>query len=288
MTNDELGRAYRDGAVVFQEGDQGDCMYVIQSGSVKIVKHTPEGDVHIATLKEGEIFGEMALFERLPRSATATAMGDTRLLTVDKKKFFASISRDPSLAFKILEAMSARTRRLSAEYTKLRNDKVEILKVALDLDQVCALILDEARQVVDADNGSVMLIDKDGETLKIVAAFGTERADKIELKVGDGIAGKVLESGQAQMINNVSVSPLFKPGGPELTSIVCVPLIIEKRRLGVLNLSTSSEKIFSLHDLKLIQVLASYSTIAINSALSFEELKEATEALTQVVNKLSS
>jgi hypothetical protein len=56
----------------------------------------------------------------------------------------------------------------------------------------------------------------------------------------------------------------------------------------VLNLSTTSDKIFNMHDLKLIQVLASYSTLAVNSALSFEELKEATEALTQVVNKLSS
>ena len=90
------------------------------------------------------------------------------------------------------------------------------------------------------------------------------------------------------MINNVSVNPQFKPGGPELASIVCVPLIVGERRLGVLNLSTSSDKIFSMHDLKLIQVLASYSTLAVNSALSFEELKEATEALTQVVNKLSS
>ena len=288
MGSDELGRKYRDGAAVFQEGDPGDCMYVIQTGSVKIVKPTPDGDVHIATLKEGEIFGEMALFERLPRSATATALGDTHLLTVDKKKFFASISRDPTLAFKILEAMSARTRRLNAEYSKLKSEKFDFLKVALDLEQVCSFILDEAKQVVDADNGSVMLIDKDGETLKIVAAFGTERAEKIELKVGDGIAGSVLESGQAQMINNVSVNPQFKPGGPALTSIVCVPMIVEDRRLGVLNLSTSSEKIFSMHDLKLIQVLASYSTLAVNSALSFEELKEATEALTKVVNKLSS
>ncbi|MDF1535082.1 MAG: cyclic nucleotide-binding domain-containing protein [bacterium] len=183
------------------------------------------GHVHIATLKEGEIFGEMALFERLGRSATATALGDTRLLTVDRKKFFAGISRDPTLAFKILEAMSARTRLLNTEYTKLKKQQFESLKAALDLDQVCALILDEARRVVDADNGSVMLIGKDGQTLRIVAAFGTERAEKITLKVGDGIAGKVL---------------------------------------------------------------ASYSTIAINSALSFEELKKATEALTRVVNRLSS
>jgi putative methionine-R-sulfoxide reductase with GAF domain len=288
MGSDELGIDFRDGETIFREGDPGECMYVIQKGSVNIVKDTPDGDVHIATLAEGEIFGEMALFERLPRSATAMASGDTHLLTVDKKKFFTSISRDPTLAFKILEAMSARTRRINTEYSRVRNEKFDFLKVALDLGQICTLVLKEAKQVVDADNGSVMLIDKDGETLKIVAAFGTEQAEKIQLKVGDGIAGTVLESGQAQMINNVSVNPHFKPGGTKLTSIVCVPLIVGERRLGVLNLSTSSEKIFNMHDLKLIQVLASYSTLAINSALNFEELKEAMEALTKIVNKLNS
>ena len=185
----ELGLNYDDGTVVFQEGDKGDCMYYISEGEVKISISSPDGDVLIATLGQGEIFGEMALFDRLPRSATATASGNTRILTIDKKKFFASISRDPTLAFKILEAMSQRTRRLNIEYTKTRNEKFEMLKVALDLKQVCALILEEARQAVDADNGSVMLVDKDGETLKISAAFGREQSEKVELKIGDGIAG---------------------------------------------------------------------------------------------------
>jgi CRP-like cAMP-binding protein len=288
MPDGELGLDYEDGAVIFREDDAGDCMYYISTGKVKISKSSPEGEVHIATLVKGEIFGEMALFDRLPRSATATASGETRLLTVDRKKFFTSINRDPTLAFKILEAMSKRTRRLNVQYTKTRNKKYEVLQVALDLEQVCALILEEARQAVEADNGSIMLLEKDSETLKIAAAFGTEQPEKIELKVGDGIAGKVLEAGQAQMINNVSVSPLFKPGGQAINSIVCVPLINENRKLGVLNLSSVTEKIFSMYDLKLIQVLASYSAIAIQSALSFEELKEATDALTSVVQKMSS
>lgn len=288
MPSGELGLKYDDGTVIFREDEPGECMYYISQGKVKISKSSPKGEVHIATLGEGDIFGEMAIFDRLPRSATATVFGETRLITVDKQKFLASISRDPTLAFRILEAMSTRTRLLNTQYTETRNRKFEILKAALDLQQVCVLILDEARQAVEADNGSIMLLDKDGETLKIAAAFGKEQPDKIEFKVGDGIAGKVLEAGQAQMINNVSVSPLFKPGGQAINSIVCVPLINEDRKLGVLNLSSVSDKIFNMYDLKLIQVLASYSAIAIQSALSFEELKEATDALTSVVQKLSS
>jgi CRP-like cAMP-binding protein len=284
----ELGQTFEDGTVIFRQGDEGNCMYFISQGKVKISISSPEGEILIATLKEGEIFGEMALFDRLPRSATAIASGKTRLLTIDKKKFLGSISRDPSIAFKILEAMSQRTRRLNTEYTKTRNEKFQFLKAALDLTQVCGLILEEARQAVEADNGSIMLLCKDGETLKIYAAFGQEQTDKIELKVGDGIAGKVLETGQAQMINNVSLNPLFKPGKHAINSIVCVPLVSDETKLGVLNLSSTTDKMFNTYDLKLIQVLASYSAIAIQSAISFEELKEAMEALASVVMKLTN
>lgn len=287
MPDGELGLSYNDGTVIFREDEPGDCMYYITRGQVRISKASPKGEVHIATLGEGEIFGEMSLFDRLPRSATATAVGEINLLTVDKKKFFASISRDPTLAFKILEAMSTRTRRLNDEYTKAMDRKFDVLNAALDLEQVCALILEEARQAVDADNGSIMLLEKDGETLTIAAAFGKEQPEKIELRVGDGIAGRVMESGQAQMINNVSLSPLFKPGGQAINSIVCVPLVNEERKLGVLNLSSVTDKIFSMYDLKLIQVLTSYSAIAVQSALSFDELKAATDALMNVVEKMT-
>ena len=286
MPSGELGRNFEDGAVIFREDDTGDCMYYISKGKVHISRNSTDGAVHIATLEEGEIFGEMSLFDRLPRSATATAYGETTLLTIDKNKFFTSVSRDPTLAFKILEAMSMRTRRLNAEYIKARHRKVEVLRVALDLDQISALILDDARQAVEADNGSIMLIDKDSETLNISTAFGKEESKKVELKVGDGIAGKVFETGEAQMINNVTVNPLFKPGGQAINSILCVPLINGNRKLGVLNLSRVSEKIFRMNDLKLIQVLASYSAIAIQSALDFIDLKNAAEDLSRVVDNL--
>lgn len=87
-------------------------MYVIQSGEVKITKKLVSDYTAIATLNAGEIFGEMALFDKLPRSATAMASGEARVLSIDKKKLFSTISQDPTLAFKIIETMSRRIRRL--------------------------------------------------------------------------------------------------------------------------------------------------------------------------------
>jgi CRP/FNR family cyclic AMP-dependent transcriptional regulator len=120
MADVGLGRLYADGEIICSEGDKGDGMYVIQSGKVKITKKAGPDGLEIAVLGKGEIFGEMALFDRMPRSATATAMGEARVLTVDKKKFFSIVSRDPTMAFKILESLSQRVRRLDDEVARLR------------------------------------------------------------------------------------------------------------------------------------------------------------------------
>lgn len=122
MSSGEVGKVYSDGEIIFKEGEQGNCIYVIQSGKVRIIKKDSSGERTIAVLENGELFGEMALFDKLPRSATARALGDARILSMDKKRLFAGISRDPTLAFKTLEAVSGRIRKLNDEIMKLKNE----------------------------------------------------------------------------------------------------------------------------------------------------------------------
>ena len=115
MNERELGKTYKDGEVICEEGEEREDMFVIQSGEVTVTKNTQGGEVAIRTLKAGEIFGEMALFDKLPRSATVKALGEARILTVDKKGFIPRVSKDPSLAFNILKSMSQRVRKLTEE-----------------------------------------------------------------------------------------------------------------------------------------------------------------------------
>jgi CRP/FNR family cyclic AMP-dependent transcriptional regulator len=123
MGSRDLGRIFSDGEVIFREGDPGDCMYVILEGKIRITKDGPSGDVQLVTLQEGELFGEISFFDRLPRASTATSVGKSYILTVDKKMFFSNITRDPTIAFKVLEAMSSRMRRLNSEYMKLNAER---------------------------------------------------------------------------------------------------------------------------------------------------------------------
>ena len=116
MYEGALGREYVDGEVICRQGEPGENMFVIQSGRVDVVID----DVLVTELTAGDLFGEMAIVERRPRSATVRARGPARVLTLDKRSFLRQVHEDPSLAYRILETMSRRVRRLDGELAELR------------------------------------------------------------------------------------------------------------------------------------------------------------------------
>lgn len=117
MKEGELGKVYQAGEVIVHQGDEGQCMYVIQEGRVDVLQHKEGQEVPLATLEEGDFFGEMALFDKEVRSATVRAAGPVRVLTVDRRTFLRRINEDPSLAFRIVEALCSRLRQLNEQYS---------------------------------------------------------------------------------------------------------------------------------------------------------------------------
>ena len=115
-----LGREYADQEVVCRQGETGNCMYVVQAGKVEILREEAGKEVILGELGIGEVFGEMAIFDRQPRSATVRAKGGARILTLDKRQFLRRVHEDPSLAFRILQGMSRRIRGLNEEVSRLR------------------------------------------------------------------------------------------------------------------------------------------------------------------------
>lgn len=100
------------GKIIFSEGDPGDVMYIIIEGEVEISKRTSlETSKTLITLKAGDIFGEMAVIEKKPRSATAIATKQSRLLSMDESLFFPMIEKNPDFAVKIVRVLSERVRR---------------------------------------------------------------------------------------------------------------------------------------------------------------------------------
>ena len=115
MVRGVLGKTYSDGEAIIQQGEMGDCMYVVQSGQVEVVQHSEHGEQHLAFLETGDFFGEMAVFEKEVRSATVQAAGEARVLKVDKKTLLRRIREDPLLAVNLLQTMSHRLRDLNVE-----------------------------------------------------------------------------------------------------------------------------------------------------------------------------
>ncbi len=111
MDSDKLGVLYKNGDTIIKQGTPGNCMYVIQKGKVEVVYESGEQEVKIAELSEPDFFGEMGLFEKDVRSCTVRALGEAKILTVDKKNFYTRIREDPTLAYRLLEKMSNRLRK---------------------------------------------------------------------------------------------------------------------------------------------------------------------------------
>lgn len=98
------------GETVFHEGDPGREMFVVLSGSVEIYRQTEGDKIHsLATLGQGEMFGEMALVAEGRRFASARALApETRLVRVDQARFVYLVSQQPAFALSVIRMMAER------------------------------------------------------------------------------------------------------------------------------------------------------------------------------------
>jgi CRP-like cAMP-binding protein len=104
-------RVYRADEVVFEEGSVGRQMYVVNAGRVHVLRRSDGRQVQVGTLGPGDIFGEMALVDDLPRSATVVAVEEnTRILEIDHALFIYLVGQQPTFALMVLKAISLRLR----------------------------------------------------------------------------------------------------------------------------------------------------------------------------------
>lgn len=140
-------KTYRRNTVIINAGDESDTFYFIDSGRVKVVIQDENGkEVILAMLGDGDYFGEMALFDAQPRSASVVTLQETRLCLISRREFRDSLAREPDLAIAIILGL---TRRLRAA-----NEQIESLafkdvygRVARILQQLAKEL--DGRLVVD-------------------------------------------------------------------------------------------------------------------------------------------
>lgn len=138
-------KVYEPGQVIIAEFEPGDCFYLIQSGNVQLVKCVNGASKNLDILKPGEFFGEMAILDKSPRSATCMAAGRVECLEFNKENFEILITGNPQIALILLKLFCKRI------YDQKRRFRILVVK---DLQARIAdvfLMLDEMNPVSKAD-----------------------------------------------------------------------------------------------------------------------------------------
>lgn len=229
--NEIFGSLYEKGDVIFRQGDLGDKMFIIQSGAVEIFKSEGRSETFLGILEKGDLLGEMALFDGQPRSASARAIGRTRLLPFTRNSLEKRLRQDPGVALHILRALTAKilrtTKRLreleksgqlesdsyearngeeaepdappTLEKERSQAEEIELDEPAFLWDVPEDIISLEAGQTLfrEGDPGDCMYLVKEG-WVEIIQAEGDERCSVVTFGPGDFFGEMALLNGNSR------------------------------------------------------------------------------------------
>jgi CRP/FNR family cyclic AMP-dependent transcriptional regulator len=145
----KFGKRFPAGAVLFREGDRGEEMYILQSGKVKISKKIRGVEKTLATLDKGEFFGEMAILNDKPRSASAETIEDCEMLVIDRKTFETLLRSNVEIAIRFIKRLADRLRET--------NDQMEALMIRDNTSRLVSLL---AKQVKEKKGSVSISIDE--------------------------------------------------------------------------------------------------------------------------------
>lgn len=137
--NNDLVRSYPQGTMIMAEHQRGQDMFIIQEGVVRITKVVDGAEVTLALLQKGDMFGEMALLEDKPRSASAIANEDCRLMTVNRANFLQMVSTQPQMISRLTTTLAERLWSMNRQLINTKiTDPVEKLidMLALQLEKL--------------------------------------------------------------------------------------------------------------------------------------------------------
>lgn len=212
---------HQGGEVVFCEGDQGDRLYIVLTGEVQVWKNHGSPDASLLSeYGPGRLFGEMALVDRLPRSATALVTQQTKLLYLSRQDFHGLVQRYPELAMSIMRSLSAivresndsfvadlnhRNRELQEAYEKLERTQQELIdhERLSNLGKMSDMILHDIRNPVAVLKGYATMLEQVADDPERVREFA--RRVSIEAQRLSHMAGELLDYARGEVRLDMSV-----------------------------------------------------------------------------------
>ncbi|AFY41717.1 ATP-binding protein [Nostoc sp. PCC 7107] len=148
------------------------------------------------------------------------------------------------------------------------------LTTSLDTRQIAQLVLQEMSQLIASSAGVLMLLSPDATTLEIIAEFGNF-FDHHPIASAKGIIGDIVQSGRAELVNDVQADPRLW-GKKNVNALICVPLRAKERILGAIAIGTNKIDAYKAEHLKLVSIFASQTAVAIEKAVLYEQSIQAT------------
>lgn len=140
--------------------------------------------------------------------------------------------------------------------------------------EVTELIVEQIKKIFKANNVTVMLLNEATDILETISLENEQLTLIPAQKAGAGIAGNVLVSGQAEIVNNANFDLRYVSQEPNVHSLICAPLIIQNKAIGVIKVFSEEYEEFTTEQLKLFSTLTSQAAAAIQTAHYYEKLKE--------------
>jgi CRP/FNR family transcriptional regulator, cyclic AMP receptor protein len=275
-------KEYGDGQAVFAEGDPGDSMYFIAKGCIRVEKRAQAtGVTHktLAVLEAGDYFGEMALLDQQPRSASAVAMGGARILRLSKAAFDEMQGKGGvagmSVLFAMIRTSSERIRRLSAQVV-VYDEVGKAIGESRDLQALLDVILQQLSAATFADWGMLVLRSQFSDRLELRGETNLTLTPPQREAVlnAQGFLGPVLQNPQDQLVASLDEQEPFKSCarlGFETASLLLSPITVEGRLLGLIVLGGNERSQFDLNALNLVRGVARQAAQAILNARHREE-----------------
>jgi diguanylate cyclase (GGDEF)-like protein len=191
---------YPGDSEIVREGDPGGSLLIVRAGEVRIVRERPVGEeVYICTFRPGDFFGEMSLFDGQPRSATARAVVDSRIIEIGGEPFMTAIAKTPKVALRVLAEIASRIRRTDETICELADEVYrEAYYDALTGLANRALMhaaLEQATRATKRSGRQVALLFMDlGRFKNVSDSLGQEIGDLLLLAVADRLKNCLREA----------------------------------------------------------------------------------------------
>ncbi len=205
----------------------------------------------------------------------------------------APARREPAQGADELEGLKEAFR-IKSEQLRLLAEVVRTANSMLEPEALTAFIMERVQLLVQSEAWSLLLLDESGQKLAFAEAMGSRAKPlkEVNLKLGEGIAGTVAQTGRPMLVNDAPRSPLFSPKMDRMTgfttrSVLCVPLRSRGKTLGVLEMmNKSGSGGFTEADLETTYMFAEMVGIALENAFAFQRIKllSLVDDLTQLYN----